>query len=65
MSKNTTLRSRRKISARSRRARRDVKAASRTEVIREFDRAEPTPPTEEIHLMTEEERKIYVHPSTN
>jgi hypothetical protein len=65
MSKNTTLRSRRKISARSRRARRDVEAASRTEVIREFDRAEPTPPTEEIHLMTEEERKIYVHPSTN
>ncbi|KAF5407870.1 MAG: hypothetical protein Udaeo2_19930 [Candidatus Udaeobacter sp.] len=65
MPKNTTLRSRRKISARSRRAGRDVQAASGTEVIREFDRAEPTPPTEEIQLMTEEERKIYIHPSTN
>jgi hypothetical protein len=65
MSKNTTLRSQRKISARSRRARPDREAVSRTEVIREFDRAEPTSPTEEIQLMTEEERKIYVHPSTN
>jgi hypothetical protein len=65
MSKNTTLRSRRKISARSRRTCRDVEAASRTEGIREFDRAAPTSPTEEIQLMTEEERKIYVHPSTN
>jgi hypothetical protein len=65
MSKNTTLRSRRKISARSRRACRDVEATRRREVVREFDRAEPTSPTEEIQLMTEEERKIYVHPSTN
>jgi hypothetical protein len=64
-SKNTKLRSRQKIAARNRRACRDVEAASRAEVIREFDRAEPTPPTKEIQLMTEEERKIYVHPSTN
>jgi hypothetical protein len=63
-SKNTTLRSRRKIAARNRRVCRDVEAASRLEVICEFDRAEPTPPTEEIQLMTEEEREIYVHPST-
>jgi len=57
MSKNATIRSRRKISARSRRSCRDVEAASRTEVIREFDRAEPISPTEE--------ERIYVYPSTN
>ena len=65
MSKNTTLRSKRKISARSRRARPDIETASRAEVIREFDRTEPEQPTKEIQLMSEEERKIYVHPSTN
>jgi hypothetical protein len=64
-SKKATLRSSRKIAARSRRACRDVEAASRADVIRQFDRAESAPPTKEIKLMTEEERKIYVHPSTN
>lgn len=62
MSKDATVRSMRKISARSRRARPDIEAASRSEVIREFDRAEPTPPTKEIQLMTEEERKIFPPP---
>ena len=57
MSKNATFRSRRKISGRSRRSCRDVEAASRTEVIREFDRAERISPTEE--------ERIYVYPSTN
>jgi hypothetical protein len=64
-SKKATLRSRRKIAARSCRACRDVEAARRADVIRQFDRTESAPPTEEIQLMTEEERKIYVHPSTN
>jgi hypothetical protein len=60
-----TLRRRRKLAARSRRACRDVEAASWAEVIRQFDRTVSALPTKEIQLMTEEERKIYVHPSTN
>jgi hypothetical protein len=32
-------------------------------IIRRFDRTEPTPPTKEIQLMTEEERQIYVRSS--
>jgi hypothetical protein len=64
-SNKATLRRRRKIAARSRRACRDVEAASRAEVIRQFDRTVSALPTKEIQLMTEEERKIYVHPSTN
>jgi hypothetical protein len=60
-----TFRSRRKVGARSRRAGRDTDDASRAELIREFDRAEPAPPTKEIELMTEEERKIFLRPSTN
>jgi hypothetical protein len=34
-----------------------------TAIIRRFDRADPTPPTNEIQLMTEEERQIYVRSS--
>jgi hypothetical protein len=64
-SKKATLRSRRKIAARSRRACRDVEAARRADVIRQFDRTVSALATKEIQLMTEEERKIYVHPSTN
>jgi hypothetical protein len=55
----------RKVAARSLRSPRSVEAASRAEVLCGFDRAEPTPPAKEIQLMTEEERKIYVHPSKN
>ena len=64
-SKKATLRRRRKIAARSRRACRDVEAARRADVIRQFDRTQSAPQTNEVQLMTEEERKIYVHPSTN
>jgi hypothetical protein len=38
--------------------------SSAVEIIREFDRAEPTPPTKEIQLMTDEERNIFERPST-
>jgi hypothetical protein len=64
-SKKATLRRRRKLAARSRRACRDIEAARRADVIRQFDRTVFAPPTKEIQLMSEEERKIYVHPSTN
>ena len=64
-SKKATLRRRRKIAARSRRACRDVEAARRADVIRQFDRTQSAPQTKEVQLMTVEERKIYVHPSTN
>jgi hypothetical protein len=63
-SDKVTRRSRRKIAARGSRACRDVGADTVAATIRQFDRAEPTPPTKEIQLMTEEERKIYTRPST-
>jgi len=55
----------RKIVARRRRSRRDKEAAWTAEDIRRFDRTEPTPTANEIQLMTAEERKIYVRPSTD
>jgi hypothetical protein len=64
-SNKPTFRSSRKVGARRRRAGRDTDDASRAELIREFDRAEPAPPTKEIELMTEEERKIFLRPSSN
>jgi hypothetical protein len=57
--------SRRNTGTRRRRVLGDIDDASRAEVIREFDRAEPIPPTKEIHLMSKEEREILVRPSTN
>jgi hypothetical protein len=63
-SNKATRRSRRKIAARSSRACRDVGTDTVAATIRQFDRAEPTPLTKEIRLMTKEERKIYTHPST-
>jgi hypothetical protein len=60
--KKPTHKPKRKIAAsRSR----DPEAAHRDEIIREFDRAEPIPPTKEIQLMSKEEREILVRPSTN
>jgi CRP/FNR family transcriptional regulator, cyclic AMP receptor protein len=48
----------RKIVARRRRSRRNKEAARTAEDIRRFDRTEPTPPTNEIQLMTAEERRF-------
>jgi hypothetical protein len=43
----------------------ETKIAVMSDTIRRFHHAEPTPPEKEIHLMTEEERKIYVRPTKN
>jgi len=61
-SNKATVRRRRKVAARGGRACRNVEGTM-TAIIRRFDRAEPTPPTKEIQLMTEEERQIYVRSS--
>jgi hypothetical protein len=62
--KNPKDEPKRKVEAPRHCARR-AEAINIAEVIRGFDRAEPTLSTKEIQLMTEEERKIYIHPSTN
>jgi hypothetical protein len=61
-SNKATVRRRRKVAARGGRACRSVEGTM-TAIIRRFDRADPTPPTKEIQLMTKEERQIYVRSS--
>jgi hypothetical protein len=63
-SKEAALNRRQKRVAQRRRASWDLES-SRGEIIREFGRAERTPPTKEIHLVTEEGRNIFERPSTS
>jgi hypothetical protein len=61
-SNKSTVRRRRKVAARGGRACRNVEGTMAA-IIHCFDRVEPTPPTQEMQLMTEEERQIYVRSS--
>ena len=61
-SSKATVRRRRKVAARGGRACRNLEGTVAA-IIRRFDRADPTPSTKEIQLMTEEERQIYVRSS--